>query len=194
MHVPNISFDPSKFIVSEESGVDMENEVRQKCLSILERTEYYDDEGEWRIAGSDWLLIGGASLRTLAKVTEQVLGSGAKDIMVEAGKKAGEQLADSLKQEGLRAEDLKYVLETFLTHSGWGKIWAKVNVQKQKAKVHIRNSVTARQIKANEPICHFISGYIAGVLGIMFEKNVECTETKCSAKNDRFCEFQADWS
>ena len=166
----------------------------QKCLSLLEKTEYYDDEGEWRIAGSDWLLIGGASLRNWAKENEQVLGSGAKNIMVKAGKNTGEQFADSLKQEGLKAEDLKVVLETFLTHSGWGKVGVKVNFQKQKAVVHIHNSVTTRHTKSEEPICHFISGYIAGVLGVMFEKNVECTETKCSAKNDRFCEFQADWS
>jgi predicted hydrocarbon binding protein len=65
--------------------------------------------------------------------------------------------------------------------------------QKQKAVVHIHNLVTSRQTKANEPICYFINGYIAGVLSVMFDKHVECTETKCSAKNDGFCEFQANW-
>ena len=61
------------------------NGVRQKCLSMLERTEYYDDEGEWRIAGSDWLLMNGSTLRNWANVTEQILGSNAKAIIFMAG-------------------------------------------------------------------------------------------------------------
>jgi predicted hydrocarbon binding protein len=171
----------------------MDSETQLKCLSFLERTEYYDDAGEWRIAGSDWILFSGATLRAWAKVTEQVLGSGARVIMVKVGKNAGEQFADSLLKQGLKPEEMMDALEMFSMHGGWGKVWTKVDFQKQKAVIQIHNLVTARQTKANEPICHFISGYIAGVLGVMFDKNIECKETKCSAKNDSFCEFQADW-
>lgn len=168
----------------------MENETRQKILSLLDRTEFYDDEGEWRIAGSDWLLTSGATLRIWAKVTEQILGSGMRVIMFKVGQQAGEQFAKSLIKEGLKNEELKYALEIFLTRGGWGKVRAKVNVQKQRAVVRIRNLVTTRQTRAKRPICHFITGYIAGVIGVMLKKNVQCTETKCRAKGDGFCEFQ----
>jgi predicted hydrocarbon binding protein len=50
----------------------------------------------------------------------------------------------------------------------------------------------ARHVNAQKPICHFISGYFAGVLSVVFGKNVECLETKCSANNDRYCEFQTN--
>ncbi len=92
----------------------MENEVRQKCLSLLEKTEYYDDEGEWRIASSDWLLIGGAALRNWAKVSEQVLGEGARTIMHVAGKRSGEQFSRALLKEEIKNEALKICFRDIL--------------------------------------------------------------------------------
>lgn len=172
----------------------MDSVTRLKCLSFLERTEYYDDAGEWRIAGLDCLIIGGAAIRAWVKLTEQVLGSGARVIMVEAGKKAGEQFADSLLKQGLKPEEMTCALEIFLTHGGWGKVWTKVDFQKQTAVIRIRNSVTTRQTKAKGPVCHVISGYVAGVLGVMFGKKTECVETKCRGKGDAFCEFEVDGS
>ncbi len=169
----------------------MENEVRQKCLSLLEKTEYYDDEGEWRIAGSDWLLIGGDSLRNLARETEQVLGEGARIIMYVAGKRSGEQFSRALLKKGIKNEALKFALETFLTNGGWGKVSAQVNFQKQEATVKIRNSIIARETKAKRVVCHFINGYIAGVFCMMLDsEKIDSEETKCTAKGDSFCEFR----
>jgi predicted hydrocarbon binding protein len=172
----------------------MNNEARRKCLSLLERTEFYDDEGELRIAGSDWLLMSGATIRSWAKITEQVLGSGAMVIEFTVGKRAGEHFAGTLLKEGLEKKALKYALEVFLTNGGWGKARARVNFQKREAVVRIRNSVTTRQTKANEPVCHFIRGYIAGFSNVMFGSNAECVETKCTATGYSFCEFRVDVS
>ena len=169
----------------------MNSEARQKCQSILERTEYYDDEGEWRIADSDWLLMSGSTLRNWVKVTEQILGSDAKAIMYMIGRHAGEQFAKALQKQGLQGEGLTYTLETFLTNGGWGKIRAKVNFQKQSATVRIHNSVTTRTTKAKEPACEFIAGYIGGALSIIFGKKTECVETSCKAMGAPFCEFRA---
>ena len=168
----------------------MDDKSRQKCLSILERTEYFDDEGEWRIAGSDWVLMSGANLRSWTKVTEQILGSDSKAIMYTIGMKSGEQFAKTLVQEGLHDEELKYALEVFLTRGGWGRVQARVNFQEQKAVIRIHNSVMTRGTEAKEPVCHFISGYIAGALSVIFRKKTECLETECKAKGDVFCEFR----
>jgi predicted hydrocarbon binding protein len=170
----------------------MNKESRQKCLSFLERTEFYNDEGEWRIAGSDWLLMSGSTLRSWTKVAEQNLGSSAKGIMYKTGKCVGEQFAKMLLKEGLKDEEVKCALEIFLTNGGWGKVQAKLNFQERKAVVRIRNSVTTRQTKAKEPVCHFISGLIAGALAIIFSKKAECVEIRCKAKGDTFCEFRVD--
>ncbi len=169
----------------------MNKEAQQKCQSILERTEYYDDEGEWRIADSDWLLMSGSTLRSWVKVTEQILGPDAKAIMYITGQHAGEQVVKALQKQGLQAEELTCALEIFLTNGGWGKVLAKVNFPKQTATVRIRNSVTTRTTKAKEPTCDFISGYIAGALSQIFGKKTDCVETSCRAMGDSFCEFRA---
>jgi predicted hydrocarbon binding protein len=169
----------------------MNGKSRQKCMSILERTEYFDDDGEWRIGGSDWLLMSGATLRSWAKVTEQILGSGSKAIMYAAGVRAGEQFAKTLETEGLKGEELTYALEIFLTNGGWGKVRAKVNFEKQTAMVRIHNSVTTRSTMAKEPVCNFISGYIAGTLSAIFGNKTDCVESSCKAMGDSFCEFRA---
>jgi len=43
-------------------------------------------------------------------------------------------------------------------------------------------------------VCHVISGYVAGVLGVMLGKKTECVEAKCRGKGDAFCEFEVDGS
>jgi predicted hydrocarbon binding protein len=171
----------------------MDSETKQKCRSLLEKTEYYDDEGEWRIAGSDCLLLNGATLRAWAEFTKQVLGPGAKVIMSEAGKSAGQQFARSLLKVGLKLEELKDAAQIFLTQSGWGMVSAQVDTKKKSATFQIRNSVMARQIKSQEPVCHFIAGYLAGVLSVMLNENVECNEETCGGMGDNLCEFQAVW-
>lgn len=170
----------------------MSSKARQKCLALLERTEYYDDEGEWQIAGSDWLLMSGSTLRIWTELTDRILGSGAKGIMYMTGKCAGLQFAQMLLKERLKDEELKCALEIFLTNGGWGKVRAKCDFQKQIAVIRIRNSVTTRQTKAKEPVCHFISGFIAGVSSAIFSKKAECVEIRCKAKGDTFCEFRVD--
>jgi predicted hydrocarbon binding protein len=169
----------------------MDSESRLKCHSLLEKTEYYDDEGEWRIAGSDYIIIGGAAIRAWAKVTEQVLGEGAQAIMFLAGKRSGEQFSRALLGEGIRKEGLQYALETFLTNCGWGKVWVHVDFQKIDATVRIRNCFTARQTTVEKPVCHFINGFICGVFTLIFEsEEIDCSEKECTAKGDKFCEFR----
>jgi len=170
----------------------MDSKTKLKCRSLLERTEYYEDAGEWRIAGSDCIIIGGAAIRAWNRVTEQVLGSGARVIMVKIGKIAGAQFADSLLKRGLKAEDMEDALEMFLTRGGWGKVSAKIDVENQSAIFRIWNSVTSRKTKSKEPTCHFVNGYLSGMLCAIFGKNIECTETKCAAKNNKFCEFKTN--
>jgi predicted hydrocarbon binding protein len=169
----------------------MDSESRLKCRSLLERTEYYDDEGEWRIAGSDCIIIGGGAIRAWAKITEQVSGEEASNIMYLAGKRSGEQFSRALLDEGIRKEGLQYVLESFLTNCGWGKVRVQVDFQKLEATVRINNSVEARQTTSEKPVCHFINGYICGVFTIIFDNDkINCSETKCTAKGDNSCEFR----
>lgn len=157
---------------------------------LLEQAEYDLASGEIRIAGENWVLMTASTFRDVVKGTERILESGAVTVWLEAGRHAGRELSENLVRLGMEFEELPAVFEEFFTQGGWGKIQAKVDSTKREALVTIRNSATALQTNAKEPVCHFVRGFIAGVCDVMFHGPTECFETKCLAKGDAYCEFR----
>jgi predicted hydrocarbon binding protein len=157
---------------------------------LLERAEYDKEQGEIRIAGEDWIMMGASTFRDLVRGTESMLGSAAKVVWLEAGRHAGRKFSGDLVQLGIEFEELPFMLEEFFTQGGWGKIQTEVDFTKKEALITIKNSATARQTETKEPICHFIRGFIAGVCDVIFHGSTECFETKCIAKGDSVCQFQ----
>jgi predicted hydrocarbon binding protein len=162
----------------------------KKPNSLLERAECDMEKGEIRIAGTDWILMSGATFRDLISGTERMLGSANEALWYEAGKHAGSAFSGDLLRLGIEYDELPAALEEFFTKGGWGKIQVDVDLVKKQALVTIRNSVTARGIKAKGCVCHSIRGFIAGVCDVMFHGLTVCVETKCIAKGDPYCEFR----
>ena len=44
-------------------------------------------------------------------------------------------------------------------------------------------------IKTSEPVCHFMTGIVAGAYMALHGKEVIAREVKCRAKGDKYCEF-----
>jgi predicted hydrocarbon binding protein len=158
--------------------------------SLLERATYDYENGEVRIADSDWLLIGGSTFRSLIEGINNILGTAAVGILLEAGKCAGKEFTQSLLKEGTLPEEIPSWLEVFFTQGGWGKVKAKADFANKTATVIIDNCATARGVTSKEASCHFIRGYIAGISEALFKTNVECAETRCMSKGNAFCEFR----
>lgn len=169
----------------------MDNKTSAKRLnSLLEQAECVMEKGEIRIAGTDWILMSGATFRDLIGGTERILGSASMALWYEAGKHAGCAFSEGLVRLGVEFEELPAALEEFFTKGGWGKIQVEVDFTKKEALVTIKNSATARGVEAKEPVCHSIRGFIAGVSDVMLHCSTECLETKCIAKGDPYCEFR----
>jgi len=162
--------------------------------ALLDRAMYDNENGEIRIANTDWLLMDGSTFRSLLDGIKQSLGTGAVSILFEAGKGAGRRFAQSLLAEGTLPEEVPTWLEVFFTQGGWGKILARADFSNKTAFVVIDNCATARHVKSNESSCHFIRGYVAGVSEILFNTSVECTEPRCMSKGNATCEFRAQSS
>jgi len=79
---------------------------------------------------------------------------------------------------------------------GWGKICFKglaVEKGKVKGRIVVEGSFEAKGYgKSTIPVCHFLRGYLAGVLSTILATRVEILETKCLAKGDDYCEFQVN--
>lgn len=158
--------------------------------SLLERASYDYENGEIKIADTDWILMGGATFRSFIKGISTALGTGAVGILFEAGKSAGQEFAESLLKEGALPEEVPNWLEVFFTQGGWGKITARADFVNKTAVVVIDNCATARQNRTKEASCHFIRGYIAGISQILFNVKTECTETRCTSIGNAYCEFR----
>jgi predicted hydrocarbon binding protein len=159
--------------------------------SLVEQAEYDKDKAEIRIADTDWVLMRTSTFRAMIEGTEKILGSATEPIWWEIAKHAGTDFARELLKVGTDPEEVPTMLEIFFTQGGWGTIKSKIDLTK-KAVIRIENCATARKSKSNKPICYFVSGFISGVADAMLNEVTDCSETKCMAKGDPFCEFKVE--
>jgi len=66
------------------------------------------------------------------------------------------------------------------------------DAKNHRARLKVKNSFIATGYgKTKEPVCYSVAGIFAGAGDILFGRRMECRETKCIAKGDPYCEFEA---
>jgi predicted hydrocarbon binding protein len=93
---------------------------------------------------------------------------------------------------GLEGDSGLNFIESFFSASGWGKIHhIDLNLSEKKAIVGVENSPFALALRnqVQHEIDHFLRGMLAGVFSDYFEKEMDCVESKCTALNEKHCEF-----
>jgi predicted hydrocarbon binding protein len=170
-------------------------EDRKSCFSsLIEQAEYDKNKAEIRIVGTDWILIRSSTFRDMIEGTKKMLGSAAEEIWWEIAKHAGTEFARELLKAGTDPEEVPTWLETFFTHGGWGVVQSRIDLTKKEAVIRIENCATARRSKSNRPMCYFVSGFISGVAYAITNEDRNCSETKCIARGEPFCEFVVESS
>jgi predicted hydrocarbon binding protein len=122
--------------------------------------------------------------------------------LYEIGKEEGVHWIGQIKDRyRMKPTDaLKWGLNS-MSVGGWGKIeTVKVDLFKRNTAVfRAYNSPFAKLLgrtgKVSDPI---LAGFIGGGGSIIYNRSLECKETKCIAKGDMFCEFvvkpsKKDW-
>jgi hypothetical protein len=160
--------------------------------SLVEQAEYDKNKAEIRIADTDWILMRSSTFRAMIEGTKKIMGSATEPIWWEIAKHAGTDFARELLKTGTDPEEVPTMLEIFFTQGGWGMIKSKIDLTKKEAVIRIENCATARKSKSNKPICYFVSGFISGVADAILNEVTDCSETKCMAKGDPFCEFKVE--
>lgn len=132
------------------------------------------------------------------RLEEVFFPSGALTFLYEAGKAYGQSSAKRLMgQLGTSVEDLLQAIADAKKAEGWGTIIFQ-NLAKQNpyGRIIVKNSFEAREYgKSTIPVCHFLRGYLAGVLSaILIPKarthKIGLVETRCIAKGDKHCKFR----
>lgn len=130
----------------------------------------------------------------LQKRVERLLcASAASVILHEAGRECGKRSIQRIAMEkALSGDALLKELSRYKKEEKWGEFdFNEVNLEEASGVIRIKESFEAKRYGASiGPVCHFLRGYLAGVLAVIFGQDMSLEETKCKAKGDGYCEFQ----
>src|SRR5205809_7916358 len=75
---------------------------------------------------------------------------------------------------------------------GWGRLEISLfDPENGRLVLAVTNSPLARAYGASKkPVCHFLTGWIAGLGRNLLEREVLCEETACAAQGHGRCEFE----
>jgi len=109
--------------------------------------------------------------------------------LYKVGKKAGEELYELIAHYTVNPNRIFALGIDLINFSGFGKLRV-INKRLDEGRVifHMEDSIAAK-IKTNEHACHYMRGVLAGFIGRITKKDVECTEEQCMAIGNRVCEF-----
>ncbi len=95
------------------------------------------------------------------------------------------------KHYGLSFQGLEKWQKEVAELGGWGEIEIiNVNWEKKEAIITVKNSPISEMMGlVNYAVDHETRGFTAGAISIIFKKDIEVLETKCTSKGDNLCEF-----
>ncbi len=122
----------------------------------------------------------------------EMFGSGGQAIIFEEGEATGE--SDARRLIEIFGNDLAQQstpeLSMLYLSLGWGQPeLVRFNPQPFSATIRLFDSFECSGQKSSKANSQFIRGHMVGLIDVLFEKHVKCTETKCLALGDECCEF-----
>lgn len=125
---------------------------------------------------------------------EKIIGPTTKTILYNVSKKFSVKMfSNFLGYEKSKKESLENMLKLLPT-LGYG-VFKLINYDEDKLefKVTAWNSYNATVYEGGgteKPICYELSGFLAGMFEIIFEKEMICEEEKCISMGEKFCNFK----
>ncbi len=115
---------------------------------------------------------------------------GAVVLFQNAGRELGRELGEKLKDEDLE----RYLsnVQSFVKDSKIGLLVVE-EIDQRKAVLRLDECITcAGMPNIGVRICHFETGFVAGIFETFMEKKVRAVETKCNAMGEGTCEVTVD--
>jgi len=119
------------------------------------------------------------------------LGEGGLAVMFHMGFKAGEAMAERLfSYFGDNRKSLEYML-LYYESLGHGRFRLERYIDKEYCRLVARELVECLGVRSEKPNSHLFRGLLAGFLSRLWRKEVKVEETRCIARGDSCCEFEA---
>jgi hypothetical protein len=127
----------------------------------------------------------------LKKGLEKEFSTGATIILYIQGKNCGKRSCRRLMGKYRDKTKLLNIVTEYKKSEKWGVIEFSVDLEKGEGNIIVRESFEAKQYGYSPvPVCHFLRGYLAGVLGEIMGKDITVIETECIARGSQFCLFE----
>jgi predicted hydrocarbon binding protein len=144
--------------------------------------------------GAPAILIRKEVFADMLKFVVETYGSGGRALAYQLGKatglKDGMDLLDEIGSERV-LENLPELVNLYMAQ-GWGiPELIELSFEPLTVTLRIDDCFECKPRNSIVPASNFIRGHLAGLGKAFFDKEIECVETKCVAKGDSYCEFEA---
>jgi predicted hydrocarbon binding protein len=144
-----------------------------------------------KLTGERCVIITQARLQEIFSRLSELFQSGAKVIIFEASKAAGERFVKETS-EAIKGDNqllLKTTVQRF-TDAGLGKIEVvEFNLEEAEVKFRIWNNFFAEISNDEATYCNCVEGFVSGMYEQIMHKTPKVKKTKCVANGDPYCEW-----
>lgn len=154
------------------------------------------DSGVLRLSAVPCVIVRPEAITSIQKQLELTIGGSAKGILYLSGERSAREGMNPLEADVSPAAPLTLANARRITESaallGWGRIEiSSFEPDRGRLLLTVKNSPLARAYgTSKKPVCHFLSGWIAGLGRTLMEREVLCEETACAAQGHVRCEFE----
>jgi predicted hydrocarbon binding protein len=163
---------------------------------LAEVLEADTEAGVLRLSNVPSVIVRPEAIVNIQKQLEVTIGGSSKGILYLAGERSahdGMNPLDSLvtTKAPLTLANARRLMEASAL-LGWGRLDLSLfDPEHGRLVLTVRNSPLARAYGASKkPVCHCMTGWIAGLGRSLIEREVLCEETACAAQGHSRCEFE----
>jgi predicted hydrocarbon binding protein len=163
---------------------------------LAARLESDTKEGVLRLSNVPCVIIRPEAIVNIQKQLEGTIGGSSKGILYLSGERSARSgmipFESFLSTAGpLTLANARRLMEASAL-VGWGRLEiAQFDPEHGRLQLTVNNSPLARAYgESKKPVCHFLSGWLAGIGRNLLERDVLCEETACAAQGHDRCEFE----
>jgi predicted hydrocarbon binding protein len=152
--------------------------------------------GVLRLYDVPCVIVRPEAIVSIQKQLELTVGGSAKGILYLSGERSARDGMNPLDTEVPPGAPLSLANARRITESaallGWGRIEISLfDPVGSRLLLTVTNSPLARAYgSSKKPVCHFLSGWIAGLGRSLLDREVLCEEAACAAQGHGRCEFE----
>jgi len=139
------------------------------------------------------LVLGVDEMSGVFEKVKEVYGTGGEALLYHIGYALGEIAGRKYAPEELTEDFIREDLLAFQAY-GWGVLEiVKIDLEEPEVIIRLYDLFESAHVRGrkDKPHCHFVRGFLAGLLTVFLNTKMIVVELKCIAKGDPYCEFIA---